>query len=342
MQTVPDKKISYWLFISAFLIFSMVIVGGLTRLTESGLSITKWKPIHGTIPPLSDKEWNEEFEVYKQSPEFQKKNFNMEVEQFKSIFWWEYFHRLLGRLAGLFFAIPFVYFLIKKKFKKGDALKFFGIFILGGMQGVLGWWMVKSGLVNDPRVSHFRLAAHLTLALVIFSFLLWFGFSYAGIKSGREENFRRIQLKKLCNSVLLLLFIQIIYGAFVAGLDGGLIYNSWPKMNEDWIPPHTFDGSFFAAITGNLTAIQLIHRWFAFVVLAGIILLLIFAKKAAKANLVDKRVRVAANIAHLIVFAQIVLGIFTLINQVPILLAALHQATAVILLGSIIYIRKII
>lgn len=323
------------------MVFAMVVVGGLTRLTESGLSITEWKPIHGTIPPLSDSEWEEEFNQYKGSPEYKKKNFYMEVDQFKSIFWWEYFHRLLGRLVGIVFAIPFIYFLATKQIKKGYPLKFLGLFVLGGMQGLLGWWMVKSGLVDNPAVSHFRLAAHLSLALILFSALLWFGFSYYGIASTKTINPKRQQLKKVCNIALGLLFLQIIYGAFVAGLDAGLIYNTWPKMNEDWLPPGSFD-NFFFAITDNISAIQFIHRWLAFIVLSAIIILLSLSKRASKAGLADKRVRIATNIAHLIVFIQIVLGIFTLINQVPISLASLHQATAVILLGTMVYIRKII
>ncbi|MDX1950231.1 MAG: COX15/CtaA family protein [Rickettsiales bacterium] len=335
-----NKKIAIWLLISAFLVLAMVIVGGLTRLTESGLSIVYWKPIHGTIPPISDAEWNEEFSLYKSSPEYKIKTYSISLDEFKYIFWWEYAHRLLGRVVGLVFFLPLVYFLYRKEISFSESKKFFGIFLLGGIQGVLGWYMVQSGLIDNPNVSHFRLAAHLSMALLIFCLLLWYALTYLGFQK-EKHNIHIIKLNKIVNWVLVLLFIQIIYGAFLAGLDGGLIYNTWPSMNGEFLPEYTFDKGLISVLE-NLSAIQFIHRWLAFAVFGAILLLLIKSKKASKKEFAPKKLRKIANIMHILVFVQIVLGIYTLLYQVPIITASAHQINSVLLLASVIYYKRLV
>ncbi len=335
-----NKKIAIWLLITAFLVLLMVIVGGLTRLTESGLSIVYWKPIHGVIPPISTADWNEEFSLYKSSPEYKIKNYSISLSEFKYIFWWEYTHRLLGRIVGIIFLLPLIYFLYRKEISLAESKKFFAIFILGGMQGAIGWYMVQSGLVDNPSVSHFRLATHLTMALLIFSLLLWYGLTYLGIQKAKH-NIHIIKLNKICNWVLVLLFIQIIYGAFLAGLDGGLIYNTWPSMNGEIMPEYAFDKGFIS-ILENLSAIQFIHRWLAFAVFGAILFLLIKSKKAVKSEFAPKSLRITANIMHIIVFVQIVLGVYTLVYQVPIITASLHQINSVILLASVIFYKRLV
>jgi heme a synthase len=324
---LKNKKIAIWLFTCALIVFLMVAVGGLTRLTESGLSIVKWKPIHGTIPPLNEVQWQEEFNEYKQSPEYIKKNFTMILKEFKPIFWWEYVHRLIGRILGIVFLFPFFYFIIKKQLTIRKSLTLFGIFALGGLQGLVGWWMVKSGLVNDPAVSHFRLATHLSIALLILSLLFWQGLNFSKINLYPNKKFN-----KLSNILIFTIAVQIIFGAFIAGLDGGLTYNTWPLMDSKFIP---------AGIKLNLSNIEFIqffHRWWAFLVIAVVICFNRMVKKENKASPLKK----PFIILHSLVGTQIIIGILTLIYVVPIPLASLHQIMAVLILANAVYIKKLV
>jgi cytochrome c oxidase assembly protein subunit 15 len=343
-----NRQLSIWLFACAFMVFAMVIVGGLTRLTESGLSITEWKPLHGAIPPLSLDEWNAEFELYKKIPEYQQINKGMSLDEFKKIYWWEYGHRLLGRLVGLVFFIPFVYFLLSKKLSKKLAIKFFIIFLLGGLQGFMGWYMVKSGLSERTDVSHYRLAAHLGLALILFSLLLanafklWFANMsprlHDGVDSadkGRYEN-GLTYLTKPSSSLIggmhafkLFLFIQIIWGAFVAGLNAGMTYNTWPFMDGDFIPT----GFNIAAIAYDISSVQFVHRWLAFVV----IFWLLFTYIRNRAEIKILKLNKQFYILFALVALQIALGIWALLSVVEIAIASKHQALATILLGYTIY-----
>jgi cytochrome c oxidase assembly protein subunit 15 len=334
MNNLYNKKIAIWLFICSFFVFSMVFVGGLTRLTESGLSMTNWHTIKEIIPPLNKAEWQIEFNNYKQSPEFIKKNYSIKLNEFKNIFYWEWAHRLLGRITGLVFLLPFLYFIFTKQIAKQQIFSFFILFILGGLQGLIGWWMVKSGLVDKPDVSHFRLAIHLTMALILFSALFYFALKHL------NANFEYETIKPINNLakiLYLLIFIQIIYGAFLAGLNGGLIYNSWPKMNENFIAPEAFDKANY--LINDIATIQFIHRWLAFFALVLIGFLYVKIKRYNYKNQIQKTTLIkGARYLKIIVLIQIILGVFTLIHNVPIILASLHQINSVLLIGACVYI----
>jgi cytochrome c oxidase assembly protein subunit 15 len=331
-----NRQISYWLFFVAFFILLMVAVGGLTRLTESGLSITEWKPIHGAIPPLNETEWLEEFELYKRIPEYQQINKGMSLEQFKTIFWWEYFHRLLGRLVGLVFFVPFAYFLVKGALSRKLKIKFTFFLLLGGAQGFMGWYMVQSGLSERVDVSHYRLAAHLGLALLLFVLLLSNAFKLYFSTCAKQPEISSPPSRKLkmhVNFLKLFLFTQIIFGAFVAGLNAGLVYNTWPLMDGDFVPagfaPHGFV-SFFE----DIATVQFIHRWLAFVVIAIAICTFTSNRSEIRSLKLSKNFY----ILFALISAQIVLGIKTLLFVVPISLASLHQILAAILLGYVVFI----
>lgn len=340
LQNPHRTKIAVWLFFTAFLVFMMVVVGGLTRLTESGLSMTKWHPVKQIIPPLNDAEWEAEFGHYKESPEYQKKNFGMDIEDFKKIFYWEWAHRLLGKIVGIVFLFPFLYFVFTRKIKKNEVPKFIGLFLLGGFQGLIGWWMVKSGLVDSPDVSHFRLAAHLGLALIIFSLLLYTAFSYY-LEPQRIKN---TSLNYFVFFVYISLFGQIVFGALLAGLDGGVVYNTWPNMNENFIAPEAFNNGFVAGLS-DAVSIQVLHRWWAFMVLALVFTLFLKVKgiiyDLSEEAKTLRRFRIASKGLLHGSLTQIVLGILTLVNQVPIPLASLHQIIAVVLLGFTTYFIRV-
>ena len=223
-----NKYVVYWLLTGCFLIFVMVLVGGITRLTHSGLSISDYKLIHGTIPPMNEQEWQEAFDLYKQYPEYQKLNYHFGIEEFKDIYFWEWLHRVIGRFIGIVFIIPFLYFLFKKKLDSPTVKKCLVLLFLGGFQGFLGWYMVKSGLVDRPDVSHFRLAAHLTTAFLTFAYSLWVALDL--IYPEKKEINKKI--RNLVRTGLVVLLLQIIWGAFVAGLDAGFIHNYWPLMSD--------------------------------------------------------------------------------------------------------------
>ena len=326
MQYKCDRSIIIWLLIVCLMIFSMVIIGGITRLTDSGLSMVEWKPLMGAIPPLSAVEWDRVFNLYKQYPEYQKVNAGMTLSEFKFIFFWEYFHRLFGRLIGIVFLLPYLYFLIKKKLPKSLNRRLFIAFFLGGLQGFMGWYMVKSGLVDRPDVSHFRLAAHFGLALIIIGYIFWIIFDQIELSS---EDF--IFYPKLYKSILILLLIlsvQIIYGAFVAGLDAGLAYNTFPKMGTQWVAEKVFSNiPIWKDFIENSATIQFTHRTLGWLVLILSIYIFIIGKNVT--NRVQKR---SLNYLSIMVLVQFVLGVMTLLMMVPISIASAHQGGAVILL----------
>ena len=331
-QTVPVpasggdrlKPVRIWLYVMAFLVLCMVVVGGATRLTESGLSITEWAPISGTIPPLSDADWAKEFEAYKQIPQGVQNGW-MGIEDFKSIFWWEWGHRFLGRFLGVAFAVPFLVFLFQRRFNWKLAGPLAGLFVLGGLQGAIGWWMVSSGLSQLTSVSQYRLATHLFAASLLFLALIWVA--------------RRLEPAKAASPtgwpvwlLLVLLELQIVAGAFVAGLDAGMGYNTWPLMDGALIP-RGLDviEPFWKNLFENALTVQFNHRMIAYgvVAFAGW-LLWRQAKRGGFSGANGWLPRIAALIG-----LQVVLGILTLVNMVPISLALGHQALAFMLAGAV-------
>ncbi len=334
-----QKAIALWLIACAVMVFLMVVVGGLTRLTESGLSIVEWKPVAGTLPPLSDAAWRAEFTKYKNSPEFIHKNFTMTVEEFKGIFWLEYLHRLLGRLIGFVFFVPYFYFLIKKQLSRKQALTYGGIFILGGLQGVLGWYMVKSGLMKDPRVSPYRLMLHLGLAFIIFG-ALWLEALKILQKKPKKRKVKKSVIRRHQTIFIIIsavIFIQVLLGALVAGNDAGLVYNTFPSMNGQVIPDGLFAREPVAAnFTQNPTLVQFNHRLGAYIV----VLAVIFGWRCVQETAYPKKIKKASNIMIFIVIIQFFLGVATLLMQVPVGLASLHQAMALVLFAVSLFINR--
>ncbi|MGB0670969.1 MAG: COX15/CtaA family protein [Rhodospirillales bacterium] len=316
-----EQAIALWLFGIAAMIFAMVVLGGVTRLTESGLSIVDWRPATGWLPPLSEAEWQRIFADYQKYPEFRKLNSSMDLAGFKEIFWLEYLHRLWGRLIGLAFAVPFVVFAARGWVSWRLAPRLVVMFALGGAQGVLGWWMVKSGMVDHPEVSQYRLTAHLGLALAVFVYVLW---TALGLWRGSADLPRRRVPAGW--AVLGLVFVTILAGGFVAGLDAGYGWNSWPLMDGALVPGHliyTADG-WATNLFEDPASVQFNHRLLALVTLAAV---LAFGWKAGSGM---------GRAAMAMVILQVGLGIATLLSVVWLPLAALHQAGAVVLLGLVV------
>lgn len=317
-QSMPKPRpiaISNWLFAVATLVFIMVVVGGITRLTESGLSIVEWKPITGAIPPLTEQAWQEAFEGYKKIPEYTELNRGMTLEAFKHIFFWEYLHRLLGRLIGVAFALPLLWFWVMGAVPQGYKGRLLGLLVLGGMQGVVGWWMVSSGLTERTDVSHIRLAIHLTLALAIIAALIW---TALDLRVGRAK------MTRLGAATLLALLIQLLLGAFVAGLNAGYAYDTWPLMGDSFFPEGVqWLKPLWANFIDNPIVVQFVHRWWAFVVLAAVI---VIARRAKKMG--NRRASIAI---HSAVGTQILLGIATLMTGVNLHVAVTHQAVGALL-----------
>lgn len=316
------RAIAWWLIGVAALVFIMVVVGGLTRLTESGLSITEWKPVTGALPPMSEEHWQQEFDLYKRIPQYEIMNKGMTLHEFKTIYWWEWSHRFLGRLIGLAFFVPFVFFVATRRVERALVPRLIFLFVLGGMQGVLGWWMVMSGLVDRTEVSQYRLAAHLGLATLIYGALIWTALDLFNGKSTRLLS----GLAKAAAAILALVLVQTILGAFVAGIRAGLIYNTWPLMAGAFIP----DGllamkpvwhNFFES---HLT-VQFQHRMTAYLLLLCVVWHWWAARKTAAAS--------SAGWLLLAVLGQALLGIWTVLWVVPIPLGALHQAGAMVVFG---------
>ncbi len=324
-----NKRVIYWLLTGCLLMFLMVVVGGITRLTHSGLSITNYKLISGTLPPMNELEWQEAFDLYKQYPEYQKLNSHFTLEDFKDIYFWEWFHRFIGRMIGLVFIIPFLYFLIKKQLTKSTIKKAIILLVLGAFQGFLGWYMVKSGLVDNPDVSHYRLAAHLTTAFITFAYTFWVALDLMfPDKKQIDKNFR-----SLVRWGMAILLIQIIYGAFVAGLDAGFIHNHWPMMSEGKFMHQTVyieQSPLYKNFIEGKSGVQFIHRMLAYVV---VIFILMIWFKAKKRNLNKIQLK-GINAMVFIMILQFLLGVFTIINQVPVWLGVAHQIGAFLLLAT--------
>lgn len=330
-----NKPVIIWLLSGCVLLFIMVMVGGITRLTNSGLSMTDWHLVTDTFPPTSDQAWNEAFEEYKKFPEYQKINIHNDftLDDYKFIYFWEWFHRFIGRIIGLVFIIPFVYFLIKKKLDSETIKKCIILLFMGGFQGFLGWFMVKSGLIDNPDVSHYRLALHLTFAFITFAYTLWVALDLIY----PDKNEVILPLRKLARIALIVLIIQIVYGGFVAGLNAGLIHNHWPLMSEGklihetvWIEQPTL----FQNLTEGKSGVQFIHRTLAYFVV-GMILFLYF--KSKKYSLTTLQIK-GLNVLVLFVFAQFILGIFTLLLHVPLWLGLAHQLMAFLLLSAMTFV----
>ena len=332
INTMNEKNkniyISYWLLLITFLVALMIIIGGLTRLTDSGLSITRWDLVSGILPPLSLNEWEKSFSLYKYIPEYKLLNSSMTLDQFKTIYWWEYIHRLLGRFVGLFFLIPLLYFTLKKKIKKNSLISLYLILLLILFQGFIGWFMVRSGLTEKTDVSHYRLATHLTLAFIIFILLLW------NYLEHREQQVL-ISNKKLPLHLpiffILFLLLQICVGALVSGLDAGKIYQSWPLMNQSYFPDDSNLRDLFSLKALETPSIlQFIHRNVAYfiILLFSFIATIIYRYKDFT---------YLRNITHLIfifLFLQTFLGILTVLSGSRIILASMHQIGAILLVTT--------
>ncbi len=328
-----SRAIAFWLLLCCAMVFAIVVVGGVTRLTHSGLSIVEWQPIVGTIPPLNDAEWQAAFSKYQQTPEFKLRNFDMGVSEFKGIFWWEYIHRLLGRLIGVVFLLPFLYFLARGQARGALAWKLGGIFLLGALQGAMGWYMVKSGLVDEPRVSHLRLTAHLGLAFVIFAAQLWVALDLLRTRPASSDSVLsapRRSLARLANGVAVLVFVMVLSGGLVAGLRAGLAYNTFPLMHGKFIPPDMFVlDPWYANFIGNIATVQFDHRLIAWLLLILIPALWWRVMRADVSGL-------ARTAAHLVLGAlaiQFTLGVATLLLSVPVALGVAHQGGAMVLFG---------
>lgn len=327
-----NKCVIYWLLTGCILIFIMVIVGGITRLTHSGLSISNYKLISGTIPPMNDLEWQEAFDLYKEYPEYQKLNNHFSLEDFKDIYFWEWFHRVLGRLIGLVFIIPFLYFLITKQLSKPTIKKSIILLIMGSFQGFLGWYMVKSGLVDRPDVSHYRLAAHLTTAFLTFAYTFWVALDLIyPKKKDISKSFRN-----LVRVGLMVLLIQIVYGAFVAGLDAGWIHNHWPMMSEGKFMHETVyieQTPIYKNFIEGKSGVQFVHRILAYVV----VLMVIIIWRKSKQLILTKNQVIGIAVLLGMVFIQFLLGVLTIILQVPVWLGVAHQVGAFILLSAMVF-----
>jgi heme a synthase len=325
-----SRQVAVWLLVCCVLVFAMVVVGGVTRLTHSGLSIVEWQPIVGTVPPLSDAQWQEVFHRYQQTPEYQKVNRGMSLEAFKEIFWWEYVHRLLGRAVGLVFLLPLLYFMLRRRVDPRLAGGLVGIFLLGALQGAMGWYLVKSGLVDDPRVSQYRLTAHLGLAFLIFAAMLWTALGVLSPQAAGYDPGRR-GLRRFATGLSALVFLMVLSGGFVAGIHAGSAYNTFPLMNGHVVPPEYLAlEPWYRNLFNNMAAVQFNHRLIAWL-LAILVPVFWFVSRGVS---LAPRARLACNALALALALQITLGISTLLLVVPVALAAAHQAGALILFAT--------
>ncbi|MCY4531265.1 MAG: COX15/CtaA family protein [Gammaproteobacteria bacterium] len=325
-----DRIVANWLTCVCVIIFCIVIAGGVTRLTHSGLSMVDWQPILGVVPPLSEAAWQSAFDAYKQYPEYQKVNRDMQLPEFKIIYYWEYVHRLLGRLAGIVFLIPFIILLYMKKIRTELAPHLVIAFILGGCQGLLGWYMVKSGLIDIPRVSHYRLAAHLMLALFLLAYLSWL---ILGLRQIKPQPVNRT-MRSLILVMALVLGIQLVYGAFVAGLRAGIGFNSFPLMNGRFLAEAaTMMTPGWLNLVENGAMVQFLHRWLGFLLLVIAIAGAVFTVKSQSAE----QLKIGWIVLATVMTLQFVLGVSTLLMHVPLVLASLHQVGAVLVILCVVY-----
>lgn len=337
MQTQSNRAVAWWLFACCFMVLATLFVGGVTRLTHSGLSIVEWQPLLGAIPPLNEADWLSVFTQYQQSPEYLKVNLHMTLEEFQFIFWWEWVHRLLGRLIGIVFFVPFLWFWLRGRLSRALWPKLLGFFVLGGLQGAMGWYMVKSGLVDDPHVSQFRLAAHLGLAFLIFGLMWWTGLGLLNTRVAVSADSPLKRIQQAGAALTALLFVMVISGALVAGTHAGLIYNSFPLMGAYLLPPDLLAllpawRNFFE----NQITVQFDHRaiaWLLFIVIP------LFCWRAIS---IAPWARGAALAVIAMLAVQLSLGIATLLNAVPVALGAAHQMGAMILFALLIRLNHVL
>ncbi len=325
-----NKTIAIWLLICCTAIFAMVILGGITRLTGSGLSMVVWKPIMGILPPFNQAEWEIAFQQYQLFPEYQLRNFHMNLAEFKNIFWFEYAHRLLGRGIGIIFMIPMLFFIFRGMVAKSLVPKLIIMFVLGGLQGLLGWYMVKSGLVDNPHVSQYRLTAHFGLAVVIYGYMFWAAIDLLYPNKGERHNLASF-------SIIMagLIFITMLSGGFVAGLRAGLAYNTFPLMAGQWIPDGILSMEpIWRNLFENIPTVQFDHRVLATLVFLIVAIFWVIAQKTK----FPTRIRWGINIFLLVMLIQITLGISTLLLQVPVVLAVTHQGGALVLFTVVLFI----
>lgn len=331
----PKVAVGVWLLICCLTIYAMVVLGGVTRLTGSGLSMVDWRPITGILPPLSHEQWEETFSLYRQSPEFQKVNRGMDLEGFKGIFWLEYFHRLLGRLIGVIFLLPLLYFIVRRRIDRPLVPKLVAMFVLGGLQGLMGWYMVKSGLVQDPHVSQYRLTAHLGLAFLIYAYLFWVALDLLVPVSPSHSGGATPGFRRFAWTVTGLVFVTVLSGGFVAGLKAGMAYNTFPLMGGRVIPEGLFTldpawRNFFE----NITTVQFDHRLLATLLFLLIPALWLLGRRTA----LSRNARFGLHVLVTALVIQVLLGISTLLLFVPISLAAAHQAGALALFTVILFV----
>jgi cytochrome c oxidase assembly protein subunit 15 len=329
-----DRALMRWLLLCLLLVFAMMILGAVTRLTESGLSMVTWHPT-GVLPPIGTEQWMAEFELYRQFPEYQKLNLGMTLDSFKSIYWFEYSHRMLGRLIGLVFLLPFCYFWLRKMIRPGLTPRLVVMFFLGGLQGMLGWYMVQSGLVNNPQVSQYRLTAHLLTAIVIYGFILWtilnlaVGDPYRSLVDSKVPGWRKASL-----GLVSLVLLTIVSGGFVAGLNAGLIFNTFPLMGGNLIPEGIGALSpWFLNPLENMVSVQFNHRWLA--ITTGLLLLVWYIR--GRSSFDEVKLQRGFKLVGMMIIIQVALGIATLLLQVPVVLGALHQAGALLLFSALLF-----
>ena len=325
------KFINYWLIFLLFLIGLIVIIGGLTRLTDSGLSITRWDIVSGILPPLNKEEWLEAFNLYKEIPQYYLLNPTMTINEFKVIYYWEYLHRILGRALGFFFLVPLVFVYIKKIFNKQYNLNFFILFLLILIQGAVGWYMVKSGLVENTTVSHYRLAIHLNLALILFSAIFWY---FLNLNTDSNKIFFDLKKGNIFPKIFIfLIFLQVTFGAFTSGLDAGKIYQTWPLMNNYFFPDDLSVNSFvFPQIFSEASFVQFLHRKLAYLIFIYALCISIYVFYKRKKHLYNSTYFLLT-----MIFIQVTLGIFTLTSGLQIAIASMHQISTIFLLISSIY-----
>ncbi len=321
--------IAYWLLAVCGLVFVVVVVGGITRLTHSGLSITEWQPIAGTVPPLSTADWDETFAKYRATPQYQQANSGMSLAEFKGIFWWEYVHRLLGRLIGLAFLIPFMWFILRRQVPHGYRLALGLIFVLGGAQGALGWYMVQSGLIDEPRVSQFRLTAHLGLAFVIFAAMFWCALSLLYPRRIPKPGLGERSVRSWAYGIVALVFAMVLSGGLVAGIGAGRAYSTFPLMNGYVAPPEIFMlEPWWMNFFYNMATVQFDHRAIAWLLALTVPVLWWKIRRDTSAS---PRARQGVHGLLAMLAIQATLGIATLVNGVPLQLAILHQAGGLVL-----------
>ncbi|MGH1542948.1 MAG: COX15/CtaA family protein [Arenicella sp.] len=328
------RAVGIWLLICTLVVYFMIMIGGITRLTQSGLSMVEWEPIMGIIPPLNEHDWLESFEKYKAFPEYQKVNKGMSLQEYKGIFLWEYGHRVLGRFIGILFLLPYLFFLFRGYLPGKWKWKLLTAFALGGLQGLMGWYMVKSGLVNNPHVSQYRLAAHFGIALAIFVLLFWYSLEFL---RGDQRRSGLVHLRKTSSYVLILVLFMMMTGAFVAGTKAGHIYNTFPLIAGAWLPDGLLSlepiwRNFFE----NSLTIQFVHRCIAYCIVIAVLYLFAVGWRSTKENS-QLNIRFELTLVLFLMLCQVAFGIITLLMKVPVFWGALHQSTAVALLASLIF-----